>query len=169
VQGAALGGGLLVLLAFAFLLAWRRRAMLGEGTPKISSLPLLGSMIAIALIAAFLILTGELFGRVAGSTAEEWLRYSDLRSSLEALAFAAAGALLGTTIQKQATDRAAERADDNAEAAGANLALATTAFDMLQETRNNLAAAMVDVESAARIATQIDTVLPLRDHLRLPR
>jgi hypothetical protein len=105
VQGAALGGGLLVLLAFAFLLAWRRRAMLGEGTPRVSSLPLLGSIIAVALIGAFLILTSELFGRVAGSSAEEWLRYSDLRSSLEALAFAAAGALLGTTIQRQATDR----------------------------------------------------------------
>jgi hypothetical protein len=61
------------------------------------------------------------------------------------------------------------RGDENAEAAGANLALATTAFDLLQETRNNLAAAMVDVESAARMATLIDGVLPLRDHLRLPR
>ena len=171
IQGAALGGGLLILLGFAFLLAWRRRAMLGEGTPKISSLPLLGSIVALALIAAFLILTSELFGRVAGSSPEEWIRYNDLRGSLEALAFAAAGALLGTAIQKGATDREAGRADDNAEAAAANLALATTAFDMLQETRNNLVAAMVEVnvESAARVATLIDSVLPLRDHLRLPR
>jgi hypothetical protein len=170
VQGAALGAGLLVLLAFAFLLAWRRRAVLGgEGEGKISNLPLVGSVVGLALIGAFLVLTGELFGRVPGSTAEEWIRYSDLRGSIEALAFAAAGALLGTVIQRSATDREARRADENSEAAGANLALATTAFDMLQETRTALPAARMDTEAAARLSAQIEGVLPLRDHLRLPR
>lgn len=170
VQGAALGAGLLVLIAFAFLLAWRRRAVLGgDGEGKISNLPFLGSVVALALIGAFLVLTGELFGRISGSTAEEWIRYSDLRGSIEALAFAAAGALLGTTIQRSATDREARRADENAEAAGANLALGTTAFDMLQETRTTLPAARMDTEAAARLSAQIEGVLPLRDHLRLPR
>ena len=170
VQGAALGAGLLVLIAFAFLLAWRRRAVLGgDGEGKISNLPLIGSVVALALIGAFLVLTGELFGRVSGSTAEEWIRYSDLRGSIEALAFAAAGALLGTAIQRGATDREARRADENSEAAGANLALATTAFDMLQETRTALPAARMDTEAAARLSAQIEGVLPLRDHLRLPR
>jgi hypothetical protein len=170
IQGAALGAGLLALIAFAFLLAWRRRAVLGgDSEGKISNLPLVGSVVALALIGAFLLLTGELFGRVAGSTAEEWIRYSDLRGSLEALAFAAAGALLGTVIQRSATDREARRADENSEAAGANLALATTAFDMLQETRTALPAARMDTEAAARLSAQIEGVLPLRDHLRLPR
>ena len=169
IQGAALGGGLLVLLAFAFLLSWKRRAMLGEGTPKVSTLPLLGSIVAVALIAAFLILTSELFGRVEGASAEEWIRYADLRGSLEALAFAAAGALLGTTIQKQATDREANRADDNAEAAAANLAIATTAFDALQEVNTTLRTMGSDGDLERRQSALIETVLPMRDHLRLPR
>src|SRR3712207_7835104 len=50
--------------------------------------------------------------RVQGSTAEEWIRYGDLRGSLEALAFAAAGALLGTVVQKQATDRSEEHTSE---------------------------------------------------------
>ena len=170
VQGAALGAGLLVLLLFAFLLSWRRRAVLGgDGEGKISNLPLLGSVVALVLIGGFLVLTGELFGRVSGSSAEEWIRYNDLRASIEALAFAAAGALLGTVVQRQATDREARRADENSEAAGANLALATTAFDMLAEVRSALPAARMDTEDAARLAAQIEGVLPLRDHLRLPR
>ena len=170
VQGAALGAGLLVLLLFAFLLSWRRRAVLGgDGEGKISNLPLLGSVVALVLIGGFLVLTGELFGRVSGSSAEEWIRYNDLRASIEALGFAAAGALLGTVVQRQATDREARRADENSEAAGANLALATTAFDMLAEVRSALPAARMDTEDAARLAAQIEGVLPLRDHLRLPR
>ena len=45
-QNVALGAGLLGLLAFAFLLAWRRRAVLGgEGETKLSNLPLLGSIV----------------------------------------------------------------------------------------------------------------------------
>ena len=99
------------------------------------------------------------------------MRYVDLQSSLEALAFAAAGALLGTVIQRNATEREAGRADENSEAAGANLALATTAFDSLRNVRGALASPAVrsDPEAAARVIADIDGVLPLRDHLRLPR
>lgn len=169
-QGVALGVGLLGLLGFAFLLAWRRRAVLGgDGETKLSNMPLLGSLVAVGLIAAFLVLTTELFGQVEGSTPEEWVRYTDLMSSLEALAFAAAGALLGTVLQRQATEREAGRADENSEAAGANLALATAAFDMLKEVRSGLDSARSDPEAAARLQVQIEGVLPLRDHLRLPR
>ena len=171
-QNVALGAGLLGLIAFAFLLAWRRRAVLGgEGETKLSNLPLLGSVVALVLIGAFLLVTAEMFGQVEGSTPEEWVRFVDLQSSLEALAFAAAGALLGTVIQRQATEREAGRADENSEAAGANLALATSAFDQLRSARAFIAASATrtDPDASARLVAEIDGVLPLRDHLRLPR
>ncbi len=58
------------------------------------------------------------------STGLEWNRRLELLNPLQSLAFAGAGVLLGTVVQKQATKDAAERADKNEKAAtkGAKLA-----------------------------------------------
>lgn len=55
-----------------------------------------------------------------------WTRLAWLFASVEAIAFGAAGALFGSTIQRQQTDRAERRADRNAEDASNGRALATT-------------------------------------------
>src|SRR5262245_58138852 len=49
---------------------------------------------------------------IAGSAEEkEWVRLFAVLSSLEAVAFGAAGALFGTTIQRQRVEEARSRAD----------------------------------------------------------
>jgi len=165
-RDVVLGVGLLVILGFAFLLAWRRQVAGVPRTARVSSLTLLGSLTAVVLIAAYLLLTNSLLN-VIKAPAEDWVRYTDLRNGLEALAFAAAGALLGTTIQKQSTDRAANRADENASAATANYVIAARALDL---AARDLGVAPMD-EAAAAVAArdQAAQARELRAQLRLPR
>lgn len=69
---------------------------------RFSSLTVLGSLVAIALVATYLIFI-ILMRADAGSVDDAaWARLLELRATLEALAFAGAGALLGTVVQRQA-------------------------------------------------------------------
>ncbi len=163
-KDSVMGVGLLVLLAFAFLLAWRRQVVGFPGTARISTLSLLGSITAVVLIAAYLLLTNTLL-TVINAPAEDWVRYTDLRNGLEALAFAAAGALLGTAIQKQSTDRAANRADENATAATTNYITATRALDLAAQGQR---AGATDEEAIMAAREREAQVRELRAQLRLP-
>lgn len=69
---------------------------------RFSSLTVLGSLVAIALVATYLVFI-ILMRADAGSVDDAaWARLLELRATLEALAFAGAGALLGTVVQRQA-------------------------------------------------------------------
>jgi hypothetical protein len=165
-KDVVLGVGLLILLGFAFLLAWRRQVVGIASTTRFSTLSLVGSIVALVLIAAYLLVTNSLLN-VIKAPAEDWVRYTDLRNGLESLAFAAAGALLGTAIQKQLTDRAASRADENGTSATTNYVIAMRALDLAAQGRGPLASSedrqvVLDQERA----TQIDD---LRAQLRIPR
>jgi len=164
-RDVVLGVGLLVILGFAFLLAWRRQVVGVPRTARFSSLTLLGSLTAVALIAAYLLLTNSLLN-VIKAPAEDWVRYTDLRNGLEALAFAAAGALLGTTIQKQSTDRAVNRADENATAATTNYVVATRALDLAAQQR---AAGPADELAVTADRDRAAQARELHAQLRLPR
>lgn len=85
-------------------------------------LPTIGYVIGGVLIVAYLI---GLFLQFKSLDADdlEWARRTELLGGLEALAFAAAGAILGTTVQRQATEKAEDRAD-KAEAVADNNAAA---------------------------------------------
>lgn len=84
----------------------------GEGgTEDKKTLSTLGNALAIALIAAYLVLVFIQWTH-AGEAELTWVRRSDLLGGIEALAFAAAGAVLGTTVQRKATAKADQRTED---------------------------------------------------------
>ncbi len=66
-------------------------------------------VVAIAILAAWLGMLGLLTYRTS-ATEVEWARMFAVLGSLEAVAFAAAGALFGTSIQRQRVAEARERA-----------------------------------------------------------
>jgi flagellar biosynthesis/type III secretory pathway M-ring protein FliF/YscJ len=70
-----------------------------------------GTIVAIVLVVLWVALGVMLFLSV-GADETTWARYVWLFSSVEAVAFAAVGALLGTTVQKQRVQDAQNRADD---------------------------------------------------------
>jgi hypothetical protein len=112
---------------------------------RFSTLTVLGSIVALALVAVYLVFM--LFLRADAVTAgdQEWARLVGIQSTLEALAFAAAGALLGTVVQRQAVSgelRSLEEdvAGRDAELASTRAALETRELEV-DSLRANLAAA----------------------------
>lgn len=69
---------------------------------RLSTLTVLGSLVALALIGVFLVFVLLLRADAMTASDSEWARLVEIRATLEALAFAAAGALLGTVVQRQA-------------------------------------------------------------------
>jgi hypothetical protein len=74
---------------------------------KLSGVALIAALI---VLAAWLVLLSWLAFHT-GATEVQWARLGSVLGSLEAVAFAAAGALFGTTIQKQRVQEARERAE----------------------------------------------------------
>jgi hypothetical protein len=154
----ALGVGLLVILGGA-LLAMSGRPAAGDGLFsgfRFSNVPLVTTVVAVVVIAGYLILVAGLFRAVPGSTNTTWVRYSDLRGGLESLAFAAAGALFGTAVQRQVTN-----------AVQADLASSDAAADELNDELDNV---VNDAESGRLVAVEpasVDTTMRealLEDH-----
>jgi hypothetical protein len=83
-----------------------------DSTSNKSAAAISGWALAAALfvLLAWLVMLLWLVVRV-GSTEVEWARLFTVLSSLEAVAFAAAGALFGTTVQRQRVKEAVDRAD----------------------------------------------------------
>jgi hypothetical protein len=112
---------------------------------RFSTLTVLGSIVALALVGVYLVFM--LFLRADAVTADdqEWARLIGIQSTLEALAFAAAGALLGTVVQRQAVSGEMRSLED--EVAGRDAALAATQTALatreleVDSLRANLAAA----------------------------
>jgi hypothetical protein len=78
------------------------------GAAKLSTV---ATVVAVVVLVGYLVVVYALWQRIPGTPETEWLRMTDLRGGLEALAFAAAGALFGTTVQRQATKQAEKNAD----------------------------------------------------------
>jgi hypothetical protein len=74
------------------------------------ALPVFAGAVAVALLIAYFILLLMQMGKVHEDEAA-WLRRSDLFRGVEALAFSAAGAILGTTVQRQVTRKAEDQAE----------------------------------------------------------
>ena len=95
--------GLLILLAVALVSATGVRTSSIEGF-KFSSLTLIGTIIGVALVAVYLFAIQFAFASTGPDTGDpQWIRMTSLLTGLQTLAFAAAGALLGTAIQSQVT------------------------------------------------------------------
>jgi hypothetical protein len=69
---------------------------------RLSSLTVLGSLVGLVLIAVFLILMLLMRADAMVADDREWARLVEIRATLESLAFAAAGVLLGIIVQRQA-------------------------------------------------------------------
>jgi hypothetical protein len=113
-----------------------------------------------ALAAAILILAVWL-GLLAwmafhtGATEVEWARLFSVLGSLEAVTFAAAGALFGTTIQKQRVQDARERAD---KAEGRASDAEKTAASKTQAAANGQALATAVKARAAQQPRSVDRI-----------
>jgi hypothetical protein len=110
-----------------------------QGSTKRVELSFLANLLAMALIAVYLVALG-LQWFAAGLDEPEWSRRLHLLGGLEALAFAGAGAVLGTTIQRQVTRKAEEeaaeaktRANQNQSAAEKGRALHALAVTKAQQ------------------------------------
>jgi len=74
-------------------------------------LGVVATILAIALIVVYIVFLILQWNNVKAGDLE-WSRRSDLFGGLEALAFAAAGAVLGTSVQRQVTKKAEDQAAD---------------------------------------------------------
>ena len=102
-RSAVVAIGLLILLAVALVSATGARISSFEGF-KFSSLTLIGTLIGVVLVAVYLFAIQFVFGSTGPETGDpQWIRMTSLLTGLQTLAFAAAGALLGTAIQSQVT------------------------------------------------------------------
>jgi hypothetical protein len=82
-----------------------------------------GLIMAIVVLLAFALFVGYLAGQVAASETT-WTRLAWLFSSVEAIAFGAAGGVFGSTIRRHRAERAEESARQNSVAAARGQALA---------------------------------------------
>jgi hypothetical protein len=75
---------------------------------RFSSLAMPGTLVALTLVVGYLIFIVVMrFDAVSGAVDDtEWARLVEIRSTLEVLGFAAAGALLGSMLQRQAASTA---------------------------------------------------------------
>src|SRR4051812_14701834 len=91
-----------------------------EERSGISGLPLYVAIAAIVLWAVFVVVMFLL----SDSGETRWTRAVYIFGSVEAIAFAAAGALFGVTVQRERVERAEHRADTNEKDAASGRALA---------------------------------------------
>jgi hypothetical protein len=116
-----------------------------------------GKLTGVALIAALIVLAAWLgllswLAFHTGATDVQWARLGSVLGSLEAVAFAAAGALFGTTVQKQRVQEAKERAEKAENRASQ---AEKTSTENVQAAANGRALAIaVKARSATRAASQ---------------
>ena len=104
---------------------------------RLSSLTLVGTLVALGLVGTYLIFLALMRGDATTANDLEWARLVEIRATLEALAFAAAGALLGTVVQRQAVSGELRAQEDAIRVAESSL----------EDTRAVLAERELEVES----------------------
>lgn len=88
--------------------------------PGLSGIPLAVAVLAVCIWIAFVVV----MLLSSGSPDLQWTRLTFIFSSVEAIAFAAAGALFGVSVQRERVERAEQRAEVNAKDAANGRALA---------------------------------------------
>jgi len=92
----------------------------GESKPPLSGYALAAALVALVAFAAFV---WYMINRTSANEVT-WTRLAWLFSSVEAIAFGAAGALFGSSIQRERAEQAEERANENQDDAANGKALA---------------------------------------------
>lgn len=98
----------------------------------ISGVPMVVAVGAVLVWIAFVVI---LLGRT-DAEAEQWTRLTFVFASVQALAFAGAGALFGVSVQGERVRKAEQAAEDNAEDAANGRALAT--FTIVDDVESDL-------------------------------
>jgi hypothetical protein len=80
-----------------------------EATTKTTGLPVFASVAAALFLVIYFVFAGLQWADV-GAAELTYVRSADLLGGFEALAFAAAGAILGTTVQRHVTKKAEAKA-----------------------------------------------------------
>jgi hypothetical protein len=151
---AVTGVGLLVLLLVAAVGVLAARSGFFDGF-KFSALTLTGTLMGVALVAVYLSLVQTLIGKTGKEVLDaEWIRLTTLLNGLQTLAFAAAGALLGTAVQGQVTKKVS---DDLGNADKAHAKLAVTVRQVKSD-----AAARGDAELASRLERSLESAQRIR-------
>jgi hypothetical protein len=132
----------------------------GATTPG-GALPTIAYVLSAVLVLAYLVAIAFAWFNV-GEEAEAWARHVELLTGLEALAFAAAGAVLGVTVQRPAVAAAESRAADaeatakaNEEAANTGVALAKA----VEAKQNTVDERLENLKDANRVAEGMKTEL----------
>jgi len=100
---------------------------------------------ALVVMAAWLVLLTWLAFHT-GMNETQWARLGSVLGSLEAVAFAAAGAFFGTTVQKQRVQEANERADKAAQTSKENLQAAANGRALATAVKARAATAVKGIE-----------------------
>jgi len=148
----ATGIGLLLLIAVALATVAAVRTSFFDGL-KLSSITLIGSVIGIVVVIAYLVMIQTMVNAAGGAEDAEWTRLTTLLTGLQTLAFAGLGALLGTAVQGQVTSNvkgALGRADN---ALGL---FETEATDIGQEIRRRSVQAEGEMETVIMDALRQD-------------
>jgi hypothetical protein len=99
----ATGIGLLILIAIALFAVAAIRTAFFEGF-RLSSISLVGTILGLVVVGVYLLMIQSMFIAAGPDTQDaEWLRLTTLLTGVQTLAFAGAGALLGTAVQGQVT------------------------------------------------------------------
>lgn len=95
------------------------------GTPRAARLSGWASAAALVVLLAFAGFVVFMLAAI-GKTEIEWSRLAWIFASVEAIAFAAAGALFGSSVHRERAEKAEAAAKENANAAASGKALAAT-------------------------------------------
>jgi hypothetical protein len=132
-----------------------------EPRPRPSRRPtgvaLIAALVALATFAAF---TAYMIGQADGENEVTWTRLAWLFSSVEAIAFGAAGALFGASVQRERAENAEADARVNADAATRGRALAAAVKAEAPEGATRGAPAEGDASVAARHARLARELFP---------
>ena len=148
----AIGIGLLVLIAVALAAVATVRATFSDRF-RISPLALIGFVVGIVVVAAYLLMLQTMVAGAPGADDAEWSRLTTLLASMQTLVFAGFGALLGAMLQGQVTTAARSdlrKADD------AVRLLETEAADISREIRSRTAQGDSDTEAVLLAALRQD-------------
>src|SRR5215212_7079083 len=129
------------------------------------TLPRIAYAIAIALIIAYLVALVVAWGAV-GEAAETWARHASLLGGLEALAFSAAGAVLGVTVQRPVVKAAEKRARENESDAKAGTAVVAALHGKVQNTGGVTAAMGVNDSVGQAMTSQFQELIDTANHAR---
>jgi hypothetical protein len=99
--------------------------MAQTGTSSRSSLSRPATLVAVSAVIVWLAFSIYLLAQARSSSELQWTRIAWVFGSVEAVAFAAAGALFGTAVQRDRAEQAETRAQTAEQAAGQNLQDAT--------------------------------------------